>query len=117
MNGNDKQSAQPATTTVAAQEAVVTYCGRRLTPEGTRECWGYLSYDVEDLPRGTKLYAAPVAAAPAADVDVGVDVDVDVAILRALADRWASDRSYTGSPVDDIRALIDASPKGVKDAT
>ena len=49
----------------AAQEAVVTYCGRRLTPGGTRECWGYLSEGVEDLPRGTKLYAAPVAAAPA----------------------------------------------------
>lgn len=41
--------------------------------------------------------AAPVAAAPA----------VDVATLRALADRWANDRSYTGSPVDDIRALIE----------
>lgn len=32
---------------------------------------------------------------------------VDVATLRALADRWATDRSYTGSPVDDIRALIE----------
>ena len=41
--------------------------------------------------------AAPVAAAPA----------VDVATLRALADRWANDRSYTGSPVDGIRALIE----------
>ncbi|KRG39125.1 hypothetical protein ARC78_15010 [Stenotrophomonas pictorum JCM 9942] len=41
--------------------------------------------------------AAPVAAATA----------VDVATLRALADRWATDRSYTGSPVDDIRALIE----------
>lgn len=56
----DGMAAQPA----AAQEAVVTYCGRRLTPEGTRECWGFLSDGVEDLPRGTKLYAAPVAAAP-----------------------------------------------------
>ena len=41
--------------------------------------------------------ATHVAAAPA----------VNVAILRALADRWATDRSYTGSPVDDIRALIE----------
>ena len=41
--------------------------------------------------------AAQPAAAPV----------VDVAILRALADRWATDRSYTGSPVDDIRALIE----------
>lgn len=32
---------------------------------------------------------------------------VDVATLRALSDRWANDRSYTGSPVDDIRALIE----------
>ena len=32
---------------------------------------------------------------------------VPVATLAALADRWASDRNYTGSPVDDIRALID----------
>lgn len=32
---------------------------------------------------------------------------VSVATLRALSDLWASDRSYTGSPVDDIRALID----------
>ena len=52
----------------AAQEVVVTYCGRRLTPEGTRECWGYLSDGVEDLPRGTKLYAAPVTVAPGIDL-------------------------------------------------
>lgn len=32
---------------------------------------------------------------------------VPVATLASLADRWASDRNYTGSPVDDIRALID----------
>lgn len=32
---------------------------------------------------------------------------VPVATLAALADRWASDRNYSGSPVDDIRALID----------
>ncbi|OBU59225.1 hypothetical protein [Stenotrophomonas maltophilia] len=32
---------------------------------------------------------------------------VPVATLAALADRWASERDYTGSPVDDIRALID----------
>ncbi len=32
---------------------------------------------------------------------------VPVATLASLADRWASDRNYTGSAVDDIRALID----------
>ncbi|SMR69331.1 MULTISPECIES: hypothetical protein [Stenotrophomonas] len=34
-------------------------------------------------------------------------VGVDAATLRVLSDRWANDRNYTGSPVDDIRALID----------
>ncbi len=47
------------------------------------------------------LYAAPVTAAPAVDVET----------LRALSDRWANDRSYTGSPVDDIRALIEQPTK------
>lgn len=47
----------------AVAEAVVTYCGRRLTPEGARECWGVLAEGVEDLPRNTKLYAAPPAQA------------------------------------------------------
>ncbi len=49
---------------------VVTYCGRRLTPAGTRECWGYLSEAIDDLPRGTKLYTTPPAQpqAPAAAV-------------------------------------------------
>lgn len=31
---------------------------------------------------------------------------VPVNTLRQLADRWAADRDYKGSPVDDIRALI-----------
>ncbi len=86
------EAAQPA----AAQEAVAWqvgddfYTSESLAIEGIQQ-WG---------PSGSiaiPLYAAPVAAAPA----------VDVAILRALADRWATDRSYTGSPVDDIRALIE----------
>ncbi len=47
------------------------------------------------------VYAAPVTAAPAVDVET----------LRALSDRWANDRSYTGSPVDDIRALIEQPTK------
>ena len=42
-------------------------------------------------------------AAMAARQPVGVSSDT----LRALADRWASGRDYNGSPVDDIRALID----------
>jgi len=59
-------------------EPVVTYCGRRLTPEGTRECWGVLSAGVEDLPQGTKLYAAPAQA-----VDLGQQQDA--ARWRAIA--------------------------------
>lgn len=32
--------------------------------------------------------------------------------LRQLADRWATDRDYKGSPVDDIRALIGDTAQG-----
>ena len=79
----DGLAAQPA----AAQE------------EGTVEIIGrtYLLRDVTAALAKAGYAHAPVAAAPA----------VDVATLRALADRWANDRSYTGSPVDDIRALIE----------
>lgn len=38
----------------------------------------------------------------------GVDLDK----LRALADRWATDRSYSGSPADDLRAWIDSQAVG-----
>jgi len=41
-------------------------------------------------------------------INASQPVSVSVDTLRALADRWAYDREYTGSPVDDIRALIDA---------
>ncbi|UXA53404.1 hypothetical protein M0D45_00925 [Xanthomonas prunicola] len=58
-------------------EPVVTYCGRRLTPEGTRECWGVLAGGVEDLPIGTNLYTAPPAPA------VPVDERQDAAIVEA----------------------------------
>jgi hypothetical protein len=51
-------------------------------------------------PEGEWVRATDVLAARQ---PVGVSSDT----LRALADRWASDRDYTGSPVDDIRALID----------
>jgi len=44
-------------------DPVVTYSGRRLTPKGTTEMWGYLADGVEDLPRGTKLYTASALAA------------------------------------------------------
>lgn len=73
------------------QEPVATYCGRRLTPEGTREYWGYLSDGIDDLPLGSKLYAAPPA--PAA-------VPVDAAqILRdaaAVLLMWQDDPNLTG---------------------
>lgn len=37
---------------------------------------------------------------------------VDLDKLRALADRWATDRSYSGSPADDLRAWIDSQAVG-----
>lgn len=46
------------------------------------------------------LYAAPPAQA------------VDLGKLLALADRWATDRSYSGSPADDLRAWIDSQAVG-----
>lgn len=54
---------------------------------------------------GDRKYVDSIRAALAARQPVGVSADT----LRALADRWASDRGYTGSPADDIRALIDKS--------
>lgn len=66
---------------------VVTYCGRRLTPEGTRECWGVLAEGVEDLPRNAKLYLHPQ---PAELNEVsGVDVDD----LRELFEKHAKGRN------------------------
>ena len=41
-------------------EPVVEFMGRRLTPDGTRECWGILLCDsTQDPPTGTKLYQWP----------------------------------------------------------
>ena len=40
----------------AAQEPVVIYQGKRLTPVGTNECWGELTDNTDDLPVGTPLY-------------------------------------------------------------
>lgn len=67
------------------------------TSNAEMDDWSPIVEMSEDFEWLGPLVAAPVAAAPA----------VDVATLRALADRWANDRSYTGSPVDDIRALIE----------
>lgn len=56
-----------------------------------------IEFEKDHIGDANKMVSAPVAAAPV----------VDVTTLRALSDRWANDRSYTGSPVDDIRALIE----------
>lgn len=46
-------------------EPVVKFLGRRITPEGTRECWGVLLCDFRQDPAiGTKLYTAPPARKP-----------------------------------------------------
>ncbi len=52
--------AQPAEQ-ANGREAVAVFKGRRLTPFGTREFWGWLSDGVEDLPDGTPLYTTPPA--------------------------------------------------------
>lgn len=46
-------------------EAVATYEGKRTTPFGTREFWGWLADGIEDLPPGTKFFARPQQAARA----------------------------------------------------
>lgn len=97
---------QDRTCTVAARqpvgEPVVTYCGRRLTPEGTRECWGVLSAGVEDLPQGTKLYAAPHAQA----VDLGDFKALYRAYVRLLESGRDRIRDLGGAcdPVDVMEA-------------
>lgn len=40
-------------------ESVAHYAGRRLTPEGTLEFWGWLKPNTPPIPEGTLLYAAP----------------------------------------------------------
>jgi len=47
-------------TEFAAGKPVAFFAGRRLTPKGTYEFYGYLNGDIE-LENGTKLYAAPSA--------------------------------------------------------
>ena len=54
MNGFAEKMAE-----LERQEPVVKYSGKRLTPEGTKEMWGYLLSEVE--PReNQELYAHPV---------------------------------------------------------
>lgn len=69
------------------QEAVAIYMGRRHTPEGTREFWGYLHKGVESVPEGANLYAAPVSAPR-----------VEAATIRDAA-RYQFLRSVRGSKV------------------
>lgn len=42
-----------------------------------------------------------------ADLAENREPSIPASVLRSLADRWASDRCYEGSPVDDVRALVD----------
>lgn len=47
----------------AQDDPVVIFKGRRSTPEGTREIWGWLANGIDELPAGTKLYAHPATKA------------------------------------------------------
>lgn len=73
------------------QEPVAIYMGHRLTPEGTKEFWGYAD---NALPEKTKLYTAPVSA-KREWVDL-TDDEID-SVLRSYTktDRYKDDlRSY-----------------------
>lgn len=50
---------------------VVTFMGKRLTPHGTRECWGILEPGADSLIEGTKLFAAPPSAPAAESAEPG----------------------------------------------
>lgn len=49
------------------QEPVAKYMGHRLTPEGTKEFWGYAD---KPLPERTNLYAAPVRTKNLTDEEI-----------------------------------------------
>ncbi len=74
-----------------ANKPVVTYCGRRLSLLGTQECWGMLSWGVDDLPLGTKLYVAPPSQA------------VDLGRFREPVEHWRRDLAsdYKGGHIKD----------------
>ena len=74
-------------------EPVMEFKGRRLTPEGTRECWGMLLCKPEQDPaRGALLYAAPPAApAPAAPVVREPVIDEMDAVASKYAHKMALD--------------------------
>ena len=72
------------------QEPVVIYGGRRLTPENTKEMWGYLVSEYEPWDRSS-LYAHPV---PAREL-----TDADIALCIASADKSFAQERISGKPV------------------
>ena len=107
------EAVQPA----AAQEAVGEAGAMPGTDGFTMAC-----FRAEDVPVGTKLYAAPVTAAP------GIDLAGKSGLLRRARSLFDQDREYAlergdshhaGQCTKDIAsidALIDASPKGGSEA-
>lgn len=72
--------------TAPEPEPVMEFKGRRLTPEGTRECWGMLLCKPEQDPaRGALLYAAP----PAATVPTAPVVPLTDGRITAIANELA----------------------------
>ena len=81
-----------------------------LRVKGTSAIVGVLPVELKDFPVKNSAWderydEVPLYAAPPAQA-------VDLGQLRALADRWATDRSYSGSPADDLRAWIDSQAVG-----
>ena len=78
---------------------VVEYMQRRLTPDGTREMWGFLCEGVEELPRGTMLYTADALAA------LSKRIADTTASARAAETRYENECNKTAKQAERIAAL------------
>jgi hypothetical protein len=91
---------KPGSTPPAASgEAVATYCGHRLTPEGTQEFWGFAE---KPLPPGTKLYAAPQPPAAPAPAVVPSELDVRRIMLAVVPGDDGMGLEVFANNVDDV---------------
>lgn len=76
------------------QSPAVKYMGRRMSPDGTKECWGF---DIGDeLPEGTLLYTRPIPApAPAPAVPAPLPSDSVRAEFEKLLPQLANPEKWT----------------------